>query len=410
MTRSPIPELVVPLAGNGGPTATHLLGAASPAIDAADPTVCPEVDQRGVPRPPVGGGICDVGAVEGTTAVTSADLSVALTDSPDPVIIGSAITYTATVTNTGPGAADGVNVSVTLPTGSTFASADPGCVHTSGTVTCAVGSLAAADSAVRTVVASAPAEPGTVIATADVPVGGDPDPSDNGASTTTSVVLPSVSVADAVVVEGTSASPTEATVPVSLSAPAGVPVSVQWNVTPGTATAGDDFTAPGGALTFDPGETSVDIPVSVVADALVEDDESFTIDLSAPDHVTIVDGTATVVIEDDDGPTLSVADVSVIEPDVGSARADVVVRRGSGEGTASVRVTTADGSATQPGDYRSRSVVVRFAAGVTERLVGIAVAGRSPGRAGRDVPGRAVRPGRRVDRRWRGRRHDRRRR
>ena len=38
------------LADNGGPTQTHALGAGSPAIDAADPTAAPVVDQRGLPR------------------------------------------------------------------------------------------------------------------------------------------------------------------------------------------------------------------------------------------------------------------------------------------------------------------------------------------------------------------------
>lgn len=51
-----------PLADNGGPTATQALLPGSPAIDAADPAVCPAVDQRGVARPQ--GPACDVGAVE----------------------------------------------------------------------------------------------------------------------------------------------------------------------------------------------------------------------------------------------------------------------------------------------------------------------------------------------------------
>jgi len=50
------------LADNGGPTLTHALLAGSPAIDAADDTVCPATDQRGVARPQGAG--CDVGAYE----------------------------------------------------------------------------------------------------------------------------------------------------------------------------------------------------------------------------------------------------------------------------------------------------------------------------------------------------------
>jgi beta-glucanase (GH16 family) len=53
--------LLGPLADNGGPTATHALLAASPAVDAAV-GVCPATDQRGVARPQGGG--CDAGAFE----------------------------------------------------------------------------------------------------------------------------------------------------------------------------------------------------------------------------------------------------------------------------------------------------------------------------------------------------------
>ena len=62
-----------PLGNNGGPAQTHLPAAGSPALEAgyafpppaAD--ACEKRDQRGVPRPQ-GGGVCDMGAVEVTSA------------------------------------------------------------------------------------------------------------------------------------------------------------------------------------------------------------------------------------------------------------------------------------------------------------------------------------------------------
>jgi hypothetical protein len=57
-----VPALLGPLAGNGGPTATHMLLPGSPAIDAANPALCPPIDQRGETRPR--GPACDVGSVE----------------------------------------------------------------------------------------------------------------------------------------------------------------------------------------------------------------------------------------------------------------------------------------------------------------------------------------------------------
>lgn len=49
-----------PLANNGGPTETEVIGAGSPAIDAGDAAACPAVDQRGDPRPAT----CSLGAFE----------------------------------------------------------------------------------------------------------------------------------------------------------------------------------------------------------------------------------------------------------------------------------------------------------------------------------------------------------
>lgn len=51
-----------PLAANGGPTATLLPGPGSAAIDALGGAPCPATDQRGLPRPQLGG--CDAGSVE----------------------------------------------------------------------------------------------------------------------------------------------------------------------------------------------------------------------------------------------------------------------------------------------------------------------------------------------------------
>ena len=61
--------LLAPLAFNGGPTRTHLLGVRSPARDAGNPATpgstsiaCRPTDQRGVTRPV--GARCDLGATE----------------------------------------------------------------------------------------------------------------------------------------------------------------------------------------------------------------------------------------------------------------------------------------------------------------------------------------------------------
>jgi len=60
------PQLA-PLANNGGPTRTHALLAASPAINAGDPSVVTPFDQRGAPFMRVAGGRVDIGAYERQT-------------------------------------------------------------------------------------------------------------------------------------------------------------------------------------------------------------------------------------------------------------------------------------------------------------------------------------------------------
>jgi len=52
--------MLLPLAANGGPTATQALRPGSPAINAGDNSGCSAADQRGVPRI----GNCDIGAFE----------------------------------------------------------------------------------------------------------------------------------------------------------------------------------------------------------------------------------------------------------------------------------------------------------------------------------------------------------
>ncbi len=135
--------LLGPLQNNGGPTYTHLPAAVSPAIDAGSATVCPPLDQRGVARPL--GAACDIGSVEAAGSLTSADLSVSLVDSIDPVLVGTNILYTATVANGGPDATVNTVLTIELPAGLQFLSAIAGqgsCYHSGGVVTCSLGSLA----------------------------------------------------------------------------------------------------------------------------------------------------------------------------------------------------------------------------------------------------------------------------
>jgi uncharacterized repeat protein (TIGR01451 family) len=91
-----------------------------------------------------------------TTIVSPSTTSVTISksDSPDPVAAGSNITYTITVTNNGTQGLTGVSVSDVVPANTTFVSASAPGANSGGTVTWAIGNLAAAASQSLTLVVS----------------------------------------------------------------------------------------------------------------------------------------------------------------------------------------------------------------------------------------------------------------
>jgi uncharacterized repeat protein (TIGR01451 family) len=77
-----------------------------------------------------------------TTVNPAADLSLSLTDSPDPVLQGATLTYSASIDNLGPSTATGITLSYTLPADASFVSASPECIETAGTVSCTLDDMA----------------------------------------------------------------------------------------------------------------------------------------------------------------------------------------------------------------------------------------------------------------------------
>ena len=61
-------------------------------------------------------------------------------------------------------------------------------------------------------------------------------------------------------------------IPVSLSAPSGKPVTVEYAVTGGTAESGKQYAVKGTSLTFAPGETVKEIELTVKDDGVNRDD------------------------------------------------------------------------------------------------------------------------------------------
>ena len=124
-------------------------------------------------------------------SVTTGDLSVTNTDSPDPVSVGSDLTYTVRVTNNSSSPGTGVTLTDTLPAGVTFVSATStqgSCSQSGGTVTCNIGTLASSATATVTIIVR-PTATGTISNTATV-TGAETDanPDNNTAAQSTTVV------------------------------------------------------------------------------------------------------------------------------------------------------------------------------------------------------------------------------
>jgi uncharacterized repeat protein (TIGR01451 family) len=120
----------------------------------------------------------------------SADLSVSLVASPNPVLVGQTVSYTLTVTNVGPSPASSVTLTDALPATVTFVSASPACVNLGGNVVCNLGTLSSGGATNFTIVVT-PTAGGLItnILTVASPTP-DPNSANNSATSVTTVNSP----------------------------------------------------------------------------------------------------------------------------------------------------------------------------------------------------------------------------
>ncbi len=165
----------------------------------------------------------------------------------------------------------------------------------------------------------------------------------------------------------------DATFTVTLSHSPGAAVVVDYATAAGTATAGDDFTATSGTLTFTAGATGDDLSqtftVPVLDDAQVEGDESFTATLSAnattplPTGFSLGTATATATIGAAGSATVSISGGgNVNEGD--DATFTVTLSHSPGAAVV-VDYATAAGTATAGDDFTATSGTLTFTAGAT---------------------------------------------
>ncbi len=181
----------------------------------------------------------------------------------------------------------------------------------------------------------------------------------------------SLSVADASGQEGSAV-----TFRVTLAPAVQGPVSVKWATANGTATAGSDYTAGSGTLSFATSETSKTVSVALLADQQADGGETFFFNLSAPVGATLADGQAVGTILEQPAaapgppPALSVTDVSARESE--GATFTLELSRTSSS-RVSVMVSTSDGTAREGLDYLGRRATIEFAPGEKTKTIAVTV-------------------------------------
>jgi len=143
-------------------------------------------------------------------------------------------------------------------------------------------------------------------------------------------VVPTISINDVQITEGDSGTKL-ATFTVSLSAPTATSVLVNYATQNGTsnpATAGSDYVAANGLVTFNPLNVAKQVTVMINGDMLVEPDETFFVNLVTPTNGIVLGGQGVGTILNDDQavshPPEAVNDVANVAEDSGPTAIDVL--------------------------------------------------------------------------------------
>jgi ELWxxDGT repeat protein len=187
-----------------------------------------------------------------------------------------------------------------------------------------------------------------------------------------------VCIYDATVAEGHSGTQTAAFT-VTLSAASTQTVTVAYATGNGTSTAGSDYQAASGTLTFAPGEISKTVTVLVNGDRLAEPNETFVVNLSNPTNAVIADGHAVGTIADDE-PRISISDVTKSEGrrNKKTLFTFTVTLSAAYDQAVTMSFRTVDGTATtSDSDYLARTGTLTFAPGETTKTITIEVKGDS---------------------------------
>lgn len=168
----------------------------------------------------------------------------------------------------------------------------------------------------------------------------------------------------------------EAYMVVSLDRPSTSIVTMNYATTDGSATAGTDYQAVAGSLSFAAGEMSKTVKVPLLNDGLPEWSETFSLTLSNVSNASLPDSTATVTIAAHPAATtdLSVITVEDVVVSEGDGYVDFIVRLDvPNTETVTVNYATTAGNAQASIDYMAQGGQLAFGPGETVKTVRVVI-------------------------------------
>jgi hypothetical protein len=152
--------------------------------------------------------------------------------------------------------------------------------------------------------------------------------------------------------------------------------TVDFATSDGTASAGADYTATSGTVTFNSGENIKSITIPILGDALIEGDETFFVNLSNPTGGATIgdDSPAAVTIFETPGQfQFSSTDYRVAESNAGFTVVVTLAGPVSFDEPFTVDYTVHDGSAHAGADYTASSGTLTFALSHTRQTITIPI-------------------------------------
>ena len=161
---------------------------------------------------------------------------------------------------------------------------------------------------------------------------------------------------------------------VTLSGPSSQTITLDVSTSDGTAVDPADYTGQSLTLTFNPGDTALQVIVPTTEDIFAEPTETMSLQVDSstgPVGDTTDTGTGTI-LDDDSLPDVTVDDL-VVNEDVGSASVTVNLS-GTSNQNITLTLSTSPGSASDPADYTGgASFMVTILAGTTSGTVAIPI-------------------------------------